>query len=34
MIKILTKVDSSMVYAVGYDPKEELLEVVYTKGDI
>ena len=23
-----------MVYAVGYDPKEEILEVVFAKGEI
>ncbi|ODS32871.1 MAG: hypothetical protein SCARUB_01977 [Candidatus Scalindua rubra] len=34
MIKTLTKVNSSMVYAVGYDPDEELLEVVFTSGKI
>ena len=34
MIKTLTKVDSSMVYAVGYDPKEKLLEIVFTSGEI
>ena len=34
MIKTLTKVNSSMIYAVGYDPEEELLEVVFAKGKI
>ena len=34
MIKTLTKVDSSMVYAVGYDPEEEVLEIVFTSGEI
>lgn len=34
MIKILTKVDSSMIYAVGYDNDEENLEVVFLKGGI
>ena len=34
MIKRLTKVDSSMVYAVGYDREAEELEVVFTRGGI
>lgn len=34
MIKILTKVNSSMIYAVGYDEKKEILEVVFMKGSI
>ena len=34
MIKTLTKVKSNMIYAVGYDPKEKILEVVFTKGKI
>ena len=34
MIKTLTKVNSSMIYAVGYDPEEELLVVVFTRGKI
>ena len=34
MIKTLTRVNSSMVYAVGYDPEEKILEVVFTKGKI
>jgi hypothetical protein len=33
-IKTLTKVESSMLYAVGYDPKSKTLEVVFTKGNI
>ena len=33
-IKTLTKVKSSMVYAVGYDPESKVLEVVFTKGSI
>lgn len=33
-IKTLTKVNSSMLYAVGYDPKAEVLEVVFSKGKI
>ena len=28
----LKKVDSSMVYAVGYDPKSKSLEVVFNSG--
>ena len=27
----LIKVDSSMIYAVGYDEKEQILEVVFTR---
>lgn len=34
MIKTLTKLNSSMIYAIGYDPKEKILEVVFTKGKI
>jgi hypothetical protein len=30
----LITVDSSMIHAVGYDPKEEALEVVFTSGKI
>ncbi len=33
-IKTLTKVNSSMLYAVGYAPKAEVLEVVFNKGKI
>lgn len=33
-IETLTKVNSSMLYAVGYDPKEEVLEVVFNSGKI
>ncbi|MGJ8638126.1 MAG: KTSC domain-containing protein [Opitutaceae bacterium] len=33
-IKTLTKVNSSMLYAVGYDPKSEVLEVVFNSGKI
>lgn len=33
-IKTLTKVNSSMLYAVGYDPKAKILEVVFSKGKI
>ena len=34
MIKKLTKVESSMVYAIGYDRETKELEVVFTRGDI
>jgi len=34
MIKNLTKVNSSMVYAVGYDQENKVLEVVFRKGSI
>jgi len=34
MIKKLTKVDSSVVYAVGYDKEEKTLEVVFKCGGI
>ena len=34
MIKKLTKVESSMVYAVGYDSETKTLEVIYAKGGI
>ena len=34
MIKKLTKVDSSMVYAVGYDRETNELEVVFRRGGI
>ena len=34
MIKKLTKVDSSMVYAVGYDRESKTLEVVFKRGGI
>ena len=34
MIKKLTKVDSSMVYAVGYDRDSKTLEVVFRRGGI
>jgi hypothetical protein len=34
MIKTLKVVKSSMIYAVGYCPKEKLLEVVFTKGKL
>ena len=34
MIKKLTKVESSMVYAVGYDRETKTLEVVFTRGGI
>ncbi len=34
MIKKLTKVDSSMVYAVGYDRESKTLEVVFNRGGI
>ena len=30
----LKKVDSSMVHAIGYDPKSKTLEVVFTSGKI
>lgn len=30
----LVKVDSSMIYAVGYDPKAKELEVVFNTGGI
>ncbi len=30
----LTKVNSSMVYAIGYDKKSQILEVVYLSGKI
>lgn len=33
-IKTLTKVNSSMLYAVGYDPVAEILEVVFNSGKI
>jgi len=33
-IKTLTKVNSSMLYAVGYDPKAKVLEVVFNSGKI
>ena len=34
MIKKLTKVDSSMVYAVGYDRGSKTLEVVFKRGGV
>ena len=34
MIEKLTKVESSMVYAVGYDREAKTLEVVFTRGGI
>ncbi len=34
MIKTMIRVESSMIYAIGYDPEEKLLEVVFTKGKI
>jgi len=34
MIKKLTKVNSSMVYAVGYDHESKTLEVVFKRGGI
>jgi hypothetical protein len=34
MIRKLTKVDSSMVYAVGYDRESKTLEVVFKRGGI
>jgi len=34
MIKKLTRVDSSMVYAVGYDRESKTLEVVFTRGGV
>lgn len=34
MIKQLQVVDSSMVHAVGYDPEERVLEVVFTSGKV
>ena len=30
----LTKVESSMIYAVGYDPDKQTLEVVFFSGGI
>lgn len=30
----LKKVDSSMVYAIGYDTKKKILEVVFNSGKI
>lgn len=33
-IKTLKKVNSSMLYAVGYDANAEVLEVVFSKGSI
>jgi len=32
MIKYLVTVDSSMLYAVGYDEDKEVMEAVYLKG--
>ncbi len=34
MIDTLTKVNSSMLYAVGYDKDKQILEVVFVKGSI
>lgn len=34
MIKKLTKVDSSMVYAVGYNRDSKELEIVFRQGSI
>ena len=34
MIKTLIRVESSMVYAIGYCSEEKSLEVVFTKGKI
>jgi len=34
MIKNLVTVDSSMLYAVGYDEEKEIMEAVYLKGGI
>ena len=34
MGKKLTKVESSMVYAVGYDRETRTLEVIYVRGGI
>lgn len=33
-ITTLTKIESSMVYALGFDEKQQILEVVFTKGGI
>jgi len=33
-IKTLTKFNSSMLYAVGYYPTEEVIEVVFSSGKI
>ncbi|MCP5537207.1 MAG: KTSC domain-containing protein [Akkermansiaceae bacterium] len=33
-ITTLTKVDSSMIYAIGYDEKNQILEAVFTRGGI
>ncbi|MFP4344541.1 MAG: KTSC domain-containing protein [Anaerolineales bacterium] len=33
-IKELTTVDSSMIHAVGYDPQEQQLEVVFNSGKV
>ena len=34
MVNKLTKVESSMLYAVGYDEKEKVMEAVFLKGGI
>ncbi len=34
MITTLTKVNSSIVYAIGYDPDSQNLEVVFRRGKI
>ena len=34
MIKTLTKVDSTMIYAAEYDYGKQILEVIFTRGDI
>ena len=34
MIKTLIRIDSTMIYAVGYSSKEKLVEVVFSKGKI
>ncbi len=34
MIKLLHVVESSMVHAIGYDPEERALEVVFTSGKV
>ncbi len=33
-VKELVKIESSMVYAVGYDRESKTLEVVFTRGGI